>query len=68
MRNNLLTYYGDELKISALLKLSGVLSPGGFLGIGSPPSFFIQSAPSLPPSIRDKNKYGLPGAGFSSSK
>ncbi len=35
LRNNLLTYYRDELKIPALAKLTQVLSPGGFLMIGS---------------------------------
>jgi chemotaxis methyl-accepting protein methylase len=35
LRNNLLTYYRDELRIPALVKLTEALSPGGFLMIGS---------------------------------
>jgi chemotaxis protein methyltransferase CheR len=35
LRNNLLTYYRDELRIPALVKLTKALSPGGFLMIGS---------------------------------
>ena len=35
LRNNLLTYYQDERKIPVLIKLTEVLSPGGFLVIGS---------------------------------
>ena len=35
LRNNLLTYYKDEVKIPALKKVVDSLSPGGFLVIGS---------------------------------
>jgi len=34
LRNNLLTYYGDEIKIPAIGKVVTSLSPGGFLIIG----------------------------------
>jgi chemotaxis methyl-accepting protein methylase len=33
-RNNLLTYCGDGFKVFALVKLTEVLPPGGFLMIG----------------------------------
>lgn len=35
LRNNLLTYYGDEVKIPAITKVVNRLSPGAFLIIGS---------------------------------
>jgi len=35
LRNNLLTYYQDEIKRAALRKVLGCLRPGGFLIIGS---------------------------------
>lgn len=35
LRNNLLTYYENELKIPALTKVAGSLAPEGFLIIGS---------------------------------
>ena len=35
LRNNLLTYYKDEVKIPALMKVVDSLAPGGFLTIGS---------------------------------
>lgn len=35
LRNNLLTYYGDEVKIPAITKVVNSLAPGGFLIIGS---------------------------------
>lgn len=35
LRNNLLTYYADRIKIPALSKVIDSLSPGGFLIIGS---------------------------------
>ena len=35
LRNNLLTYYGDEVKTPAITKVVNSLAPGGFLIIGS---------------------------------
>ena len=35
MRNNLLTYHKDEIKVPALVKTVDALAPWGFLVIGS---------------------------------
>jgi chemotaxis methyl-accepting protein methylase len=35
LRNNLLTYYNDQVKIPAMMKVIDSLAPGGFLIIGS---------------------------------
>lgn len=44
LRNNLLTYYTDEVKIPAVRKVVGALAPGGFLVIGSHESLPITFA------------------------
>jgi chemotaxis protein methyltransferase CheR len=65
LRNNLLTYYRDEIKIPALVQLTEVLSPGGFLMIGSnekvPEDFTeIESAPLHPGIFQKPESTRLP--------
>lgn len=47
LRNNLLTYYKDEVKIPALKKVVDSLAPGGFLIIGS-----HERMPIEPPNLK----------------
>ncbi len=48
LRNSLLTYYSDRLKIPALQKVAYCLAPGGFFIIGSHENIPRESAESLP--------------------
>ena len=44
LRNNLLTYYADEVKLPALIKTADALIPGGFLIIGSHEKMPVEAA------------------------
>ena len=48
LRNNLLTYYRDELKINALKNILSCLSPGGFLVIGAHEALPVDPPDLLP--------------------
>ena len=52
LRNNLLTYYQDALKVPAFLKVIDSLAPGGFLVIGA--------HEKLPPVTADLSSFGHP--------